>query len=118
MGEQVKCTTAKELVDLVLLVDSSGSVRESDLTESKQFLKRVAEGLALGTGSTGTRLGMVQSDHYQYDAGLQGFTIFQAWGTCSSLGCAEVHGIQPMVKFHLTRPLVAELQRKPSPTSL
>jgi len=55
-----KCTTVVTPLELVFLVDGSGSVGSDGFAESKAFLKDVVGGLSLGTASTETRVAVVQ----------------------------------------------------------
>lgn len=63
-----KCTAALNTVpvDIVFLVDSSGSVGESGHDESKKFVLNVAKGINLGTGSADARMAVVQFSYSQW----------------------------------------------------
>jgi len=55
----------KEPLDLVFLLDGSGSVGEEGFTLSKEYLKNVAAELHLGSTQVSTRMSIVQFDHTQ-----------------------------------------------------
>merc|ERR1719410_398893 len=67
-GEEdaVKCTTASAPVDLVFLVDCSGSMGNAGHDASQEFVKNVVKGLPLGTGTLDTRVAVVQFSSSQY----------------------------------------------------
>lgn len=59
-----KCTTAVQPIDLVFLVDGSGSVKPQGFQSSKRFVKDVLEDLSLGDGLSEVRVAVLQfSDH-------------------------------------------------------
>jgi len=65
-GDSYTCTTATAPVDLVILVDCSGSVKKAGHDASKQFVKDVVAGLPLGTGTVDTRVAIVQFSNNQW----------------------------------------------------
>jgi Mg-chelatase subunit ChlD len=74
-----ECKDAKAAVDLVFLVDCSGSVTASGHAASKTFVKNVVAGLPVGTGSLDTRVAVVQfSDNKWTEIDLNSGTSEQA----------------------------------------
>merc|ERR1719410_1122345 len=88
-GEEdaVKCTTASAPVDLVFLVDCSGSVGNAGHDASQEFVKNVVKGLPLGTGTLDTRVAVVQFSSGQYSE------ISLADGTSEQLVLDAVDGM-------------------------
>lgn len=56
----VECTSVKTPVDLVFLVDSSGSIKQDGFDHSKQYVKDVVSELPVGTVATDMRAAVVQ----------------------------------------------------------
>eukprot|EP00419_Tripos_fusus_P034074 CAMPEP_0172777642 /NCGR_PEP_ID=MMETSP1074-20121228/201505_1 /TAXON_ID=2916 /ORGANISM="Ceratium fusus, Strain PA161109" /LENGTH=773 /DNA_ID=CAMNT_0013614567 /DNA_START=109 /DNA_END=2430 /DNA_ORIENTATION=+ len=67
--EPTKCASVARPVDLVFLVDSSGSINQNGKNghgASKSFVKDVVKDLHVGTKWTDTRVAVVQFSHWEY----------------------------------------------------
>jgi hypothetical protein len=59
-AQPAQCTEVTEPVDLVFLVDSSGSIKELGFRKSQEYLKDVVSELQVGKAPTDTRVAVVQ----------------------------------------------------------